>query len=85
MKFKFRNTFLVIFALFLSFNGIAQTKDSLWKVWSDTSQSSKLRKQAINELAWGFMGSDLDSAYTLGELLYEYAKGLGDKKWIGSG
>ncbi|MDG2343607.1 MAG: tetratricopeptide repeat protein, partial [Flavobacteriales bacterium] len=66
----------------MSFNAIAQTKDSLWKVWSDTSQPSKLRKQAINELAWGFMGSDLDSAHALGELLYEYAKGLGDKKWM---
>ena len=82
MTFKFRNTFLVIFALFLSFNAIAQDKDSLWNVWSDTTQSSKLRKQAIDDLSWGFMGSDLDSAYELGELLYEYAKGLGDKKWM---
>ncbi len=82
MNYNLRNSFIVFLIPFLCFIGFGQKTDSLWAVWSDTSQSSNNRQESIDQLAWGFMGSDLDSAYVLGEILFDYATSIEDKKWM---
>ena len=83
MKFiqKFTSTIFFIL-LFLFFKGAPQKRDSLWDIWADSSILREDRNNAIDRLAWSFMESNLDSAYTLGILLLDSAKLVEDKMWM---
>jgi adenylate cyclase len=71
---------LVIPFLFLSLNAYAtQETDSLWNVWLNAEQEDSIRLDALHSMAReGFLQTNPDSAFHLGELKYEYAleKGL---------
>ena len=78
--FKF---YFVLFCFqFTCYVGYNQKSDSLWKVWSDKTKSEINRLNAINDLAWDLMGSDLDSSFSLGEIQFNYAKSINEKKWM---
>ena len=54
----------------------------MWDSWSDSSIARADRNDAIDQLAWSFMGSDLDSAHALGVVLLDSAKSVKDKRWV---
>jgi serine phosphatase RsbU (regulator of sigma subunit)/Tfp pilus assembly protein PilF len=82
MRFILRYSYTILLILILCLNGFGQKSDSLWAIWSDSSVESVDRNEAIDQLAWSFMGSDLDSAYLLGETLFDSARSVDDKRWM---
>ncbi len=75
MKFK-----LLIVSLFISLVGFSQKAylDSLWKVWSDVSQSDTNRLKAMYDFAWdGYLYTNPDSSYYFSEQMYAFAKEKG--------
>ena len=83
MKFSQKYSCTIFFILLLLFfKGFSQKRDSLWNVWADSSILRVDRNNAIDRLAWSFMESNLDSAFTLGILLFDSAKLVEDKIWM---
>jgi signal transduction histidine kinase len=83
---------LIIGLLLLCFSATlsAQTnKDSLWTVWSDTTQSVVSRLEAIGYMSEDEHGAykpdNLDTAFYHAQLQYDLAKAHGLKRWMGEG
>ena len=76
--------FSFFIVLFIGCNTIAQVNlDSLWNVWNDESQADTNRLNSIIDYAWdGYLFSNPDSAFYFGQLAYDYAVKVGNKKWM---
>ncbi|MFL5765143.1 MAG: tetratricopeptide repeat protein [Bacteroidia bacterium] len=76
---------LPILFLLLSLEGFSQRGpylDSLWKVWSDVHQPDTTRLKAMYDFAWdGFLYTQPDSSYYFSNVMLEYAKKNGLKKF----
>jgi len=58
--------------------------DELWKVWNDSEQDDTNRLKAIHDIAWdGYLFSQPDSAYFYADVLEQFAKRIGNQKFIG--
>ncbi|MBK7130908.1 MAG: CHAT domain-containing protein [Crocinitomicaceae bacterium] len=57
-------------------------QDSLWLVWSDTSQPDTLRLKAIDEMVWTYLlKTNPDSAVKCATLQYQLAQNIGNKNY----
>jgi serine phosphatase RsbU (regulator of sigma subunit) len=65
-----------LLGFFFLFNSsiYCQNTDSLWQVWNDAAQKDSVRLQAMNEIAWGYLRINPDSAILLGQQQFDYAK-----------
>ena len=76
---------IISFCLFITM-ATALNHDSLYDVWNDKTVSDTIRLKAIQKLSWnGYLFSQPDSAFYFAGLQYEFAKSIGNKKWMASG
>lgn len=76
---------LVILFLFASSIGFSQKAylDSLWKVWSDKTQSDSSRLKAMYDFAWdGYLFSQPDSSYYYSKQMLDFATKKNQKEFI---
>ncbi len=57
-------------------------KDSLWRVWNDTTQPDTVRLKAIQALTWPMLNVSLDSAYLLASMQLKMAEEKKLDYWI---
>lgn len=57
--------------------------DSLWGIWNDTDLHDTLRMKAVQDMAWGILYSNPDSATTLAKLELGLARKSANRKWQG--
>ena len=62
----------------------AQNKDSLWKVYTNTSQSDTNRLKAMYDIAWAYIYTNPDSAIILAEQQLQLAEKTNQKKYEGT-
>ncbi|MBV6441072.1 MAG: Photosystem I assembly protein Ycf3 [Saprospiraceae bacterium] len=77
-----------LYILLILFGGpvrlAAQTNvDSLWHLWSETSNQDTVRLKAIQDLAWSYIYSNPDSTALLAQMELELAWKINSKKWQG--
>jgi len=89
-----KNTLFILLFSFLSStsfpNGDASVKyvnlanlDSLWSMWNNKTQHDTFRLKAIHDFIYsGYLFSKPDSAFYFGGLEYDFAKTIGNKKWM---
>jgi len=80
----FRTAKIVVFLICLAASLPAQVNsDSLWGIWSDTDLHDTVRMKAVQDMAWGILYSNPDSATTLAKLELALARQTGNRKWQG--
>ncbi|MBL7798201.1 MAG: tetratricopeptide repeat protein [Saprospiraceae bacterium] len=57
--------------------------DSLWGIWNDTDLHDTLRMKAVQDMAWGILYSNPDSATSLAKLELGLARKSANRKWQG--
>lgn len=57
--------------------------DSLWGIWNDTDLHDTLRMKAVQDMAWGILYSNPDSATSLAKLELALARQTENRKWQG--
>ncbi len=61
-----------------------QNKDSLWKLYTNTSQSDTNRLKAMYDIAWAYIYTNPDSAIILAEQQLQLAEKTNQKKYEGT-
>ncbi len=76
---------LMVPVLFLAQRVSAQPDlDSLWRIWTDEGRHDTVRLMALHDYAWdGFLYSDPDSAYRIGQTMFNYAEKRGNERFMG--
>jgi serine phosphatase RsbU (regulator of sigma subunit)/tetratricopeptide (TPR) repeat protein len=59
----------------------SQNTDSLWKIYRDVKNNDSVRLSAFNDIAWGLLFSNPDSAYILGHEELEIARNKRQVYW----
>jgi len=80
---KMNFLFAAVFCL-LSVNSISQVNiDSLRKIWDDPEKNDTTRLKAMSIIAWdGYLYSDPDSSFYCSEIIYDFAKRVGNPKYM---
>lgn len=66
---------LLLFSLLISMLSLhAQNVDSLWSIFRNTKNPDSIRFEAFNDIAWGCLFTNPDSAYLLGHQELEMAR-----------
>ena len=66
---------LLLFSLLISILSLhAQNVDSLWSIFRNTKNPDSIRFEAFNDIAWGCLFTNTDSAYLLGHQELEMAR-----------
>jgi serine phosphatase RsbU (regulator of sigma subunit) len=68
---------------FIAENFCAQNPDSLWKIFNNKEKPDSVRLQAIDDLAWGYLYNNADTAIYFSDLQEKLAQSSGIKKHIG--
>ncbi len=56
--------------------------DSLWKIWSDNSESDTNRLKAMYDFAWdGYLFTQPDSSYYFSKKMYDFASEIGNTEF----
>ena len=78
----FRTALFLFFIVWLT-SAYAINLDSLWGVWNDSTQPDTNRLNAIQNIAWDvYYKTQPDSTYYFAQIQYEFAKSVGNKKYI---
>ena len=83
----FNTTRIVVFLTCLT--GLAAglpaqvNSDSLWGIWNDADLHDTVRMKAVQDMAWGILYSNPDSATTLAKLELALARQSRNRKWQG--
>jgi tetratricopeptide (TPR) repeat protein len=86
MKIHVLRLFMALFLLFAYSAKGSPYLDSLWQIWNDPKAEAEDQMAAMRLISWqGYMGSKPDSAYILGQLLYDYAEEKGVERFMSTG